>query len=248
MSMTDKQKLQSLFDAALKSSADFNRGSLQQAFPVAAVAATAMVADDCHAPAVAPPLEPLNSSASSGTNAPIPAAAAPAPGLDASASKELGVLLDDQIRRRKRRHRIEALVTAVVFLGSAAGGTLWFVQDGSRVQAFKEAMRDIRSVGDVKSLVAKYQESLDRIAARGRQIDQATAAMGVKPTDGTEDDPYFDAEMKQMMGKDGGKTFGQRNRALQKNFAHMARENGGTLQARPEAVQGQDAPPAFEFN
>jgi hypothetical protein len=134
----------------------------------------------------------------------------------------------------------------VVIFGSAAGGALWFVQDGTRVQAFTEAMRDIRSVGDVRSLVAKYQESLDRIAARGRQIDQATSAMGVKPADGTEEDPYLEAEMKQMMGSEGGKTVGQRNRALQQNFAHMAKETGGTLPPGSATPPAQATAPSFD--
>lgn len=241
--MTDKQKLQALFDAALKSPVDFAQGVPQRAFPTPSIET---------APAVAAAL-PIPDAPATAVSTPLPAEVLPpapapqAPALDAAAAAELGVLLDEQILRRKRRRRIEALVTAILFFGSAAGGTLWFVQDGTRVQAFKEAIRDIRSVGDVKSLVAKYQDSLDRIAARGRQIDQATAALGVKPSDGTEEDPYLEAEMKQMMGEDGGKTVGQRNRALQQSFAQMAKENGGTLKARPDALKGKDAPPDFEF-
>jgi hypothetical protein len=237
--MTDKQKLQQLFDAALKAPTDFNAVTPQRAFPTP-------VLDVMPAPASVERIEPAPPAATLMTAVDEVTADAPSKAptmaavLDDAASAELAVLLDEQIRRKKRRHRMEALVTAVVLLGSVGGGSAWFVQSPQRVAAFKEAMRDIRSVGDVKSLVAKYQNALDRVAARSQQIDQATAAMGVKPSDGTEEDPYFDAEMKQMMGGK-GKTVGDRNRALQKNFADMAKENGGEPKATLSALKKEQS-------
>ena len=231
--MTDKQKLQSLFDAALKAPTDF-QSSPKRVFPKPAIDAMPEPA------AVIAPVFAAVPAESPAPAAPVAVAVAPmpaVPALDAVAAAELGNLLDEQLLRKKRRRRIEALVTACVFFGSIAGGTIWFVQDGARVQAFKEAMRDIRSVGDVKSLVAKYQDALDRVAARGRQIDQATAAMGVKPSAGDDEDPYFEAETKAMMGAEGGKTVGERNRLLQQNFAHMEKENGGAPKPGPGAVK-----------
>jgi hypothetical protein len=242
--MTDKQKLQSLFDAALKAPAEFS-GSPQRVFPTPAIEAMPEPAAVI-APVFAPP-----SAAGPAPAAPVAVAVAPmpaAPSLDAAAAEELGKLLDEQQLRKKRRRRIEALVTACIFFGSTASGTIWFVQDGARVQAFKEAMRDIRSVGDVKSLVAKYQDALDRVAARGQQIDQATAAMGIKPSAGDEKDPFFEEEMKQMMGKDGGKTVGERNRLLKQNFAHMEKENGGPAKPNLGAIKTLKEEQSFDWS
>lgn len=163
--------------------------------------------------------------------------------LNDAASTELAALLDEQHKRKARKRRMEALVTALVLLGLTGGGSAWFVQDAARVQAFKEAMRDIRSVGDVKSLVAKYQKALDRVAARGKQIDQATAAMGVKKSAADDKDPFMEEEMKKMMGGK-GKTVGERNRALVKNFGHMAEENGGLVKANATLKEGE----SFDWN
>jgi hypothetical protein len=89
----------------------------------------------------------------------------------------------------------------------------------------------------VKSLVASYQKSLDRIAARGQQVEQATAAMGVKKSAKDDEDAFMDAEMKQMMGGE-GKTVGQRNRALQRNFSHMQKKAG--VETKTAAVISKD--------
>ena len=112
-------------------------------------------------------------------------------------------------------------------------------QSPERMRALGEVMQDFRSVGDVKGLVAKYQDALDRISARSQQIDQATAAMGIKPSEGDEEDPYFEAEMKEMMGGE-GKTVGQRNKALQDNFSHMEKKDGKAL-AKAAPLKEEDS-------
>jgi hypothetical protein len=155
----------------------------------------------------------------------IPVAPPVNAGLDDATATELGELLDEQRARIKRKHLRQTLTTLAACVALSGGGFGWFVQSPERVQAFKDAIKDVRSVGDVKSLVAKYQDALDRVSARSQQIDQATAAMGVKASAADDEDPYFEAEMQAMMGGE-GKTVGQRNKALQKNFDHMKKENG----------------------
>ena len=117
------------------------------------------------------------------------------------------------------------------------------MQSPERVQAFTSAMREIRSVGDVKSLVAKYQEALERISARGQQIDQASAAMGAVVTAEDEKDPYLDEEMKAMMGGE-GKTIGDRSKRMQEAFGHMENEHGQALKTAV-ALKKEDS---FEWN
>lgn len=148
------------------------------------------------------------------------------PVLDDAASDELAILLDEQMKRRKRKQRIASITTACALLSIASGSTIWFVQSPDRITALKEALQDIRSVGDVKSIVAKFQASLDKVAVRGKQIEAATAAMGVTANAADEEDPFFEAEMKDMMGGE-GRTVGQRNRQLKDAFSKRAEEAGG---------------------
>jgi hypothetical protein len=256
--MTDKEKLQKLFDAALKDPTLPSPQIPKRAFPVSPleqsaqilqpqafpspfpVQVVAAVGAPVHAPA-APAITPMQvtppvAQVFDAITVPADAAAAEAPAmpaaLDDAASTELGALLDEQRLRLRRKRRMEALATAAVLMGSVCGGTIWFVQSPDRVAAFKEAMSDIRSLGDVKSLVAKYQDALDRIGARGKQIDQATAAMGVKKSAADDEDPFFEKEMEEMMGGPGnGKTVGQRNKLMKQNFSEMADKNGGALKS-----------------
>ena len=225
--MTDKEKLQKLFDAALKAPEPSCGVSPQRAFPQSAtptapVAAVMPQSLPVPVDAVLPDPETVNLVADAPSGAPV---------LDDAASTELGILLDEQISRQRSKRKRDALVTALVLFGMAGGGFGWFVQSPDRVEAVRSAMREIRSVGDVKAIVAKYQAALDRIGARSQQIDQATAAMGV--TAGPEDDldPNMEAEMKEMMGGE-GKTTGQRNAAMQKAFGDRAKDAGGLLTAK----------------
>jgi hypothetical protein len=228
--MTDKEKLQKLFDAALKSSTDFSEGPPQRAFPTPSFEAkpapiAAGFAARVETAPPSPPVAELPVAPPDAGEATGPATMAAV--LDDAASTELAALLDEQLQRQSRKRKMEALVAALVLFGLTGGGFGWFVHSPQRVQAFHEAMREIRSVGDIQSMVAKYQAALDRIAVRGAQIDQATIAMGADPTS-TSGDQYMEAEMKEMMGGE-GTTVGQRNKALQKSFGHMAQQNGGAL-------------------
>lgn len=227
--MTDQEKLQKLFQAALQDSSELSKAPTR-AFPTSS-----------SVPAPASVVAPMP------FTQPVPVAVTPKPvavateppvvlpsnaGLDEATSHELGSLLDEQRTRISGKRRRDTLIVLGVMLGLAGGGFGWFVQDPQRVQAFKDAMRDIRSVGDVGSMVAKYRESLDRVAARGKQIDQATAAMGVVKTAQDEEDPYFEEEMKGMMGGE-GRTLGERNKAMKDNFGHMEKKHG-VKAAEPE--------------
>lgn len=215
--MTDKEKLQRLFDAALKDTSEVNKAPTR-AFP-SPVYQAAQVPVPVAGPIVASVPAEVEKAVVEDLVVPLPNA-----GLDDTTATELGNLLDDQRARLKRRHLRQAAATLAVCLTLTGGGYGWFVQSPARVQALQDAFRDIRSVGDIQSLVAKYQASLDRIAARSQQIEQVTTAMGVEPGSGGEEDPYFDAEMQEMMGGE-GKTVGQRNQGLQQSFEQVKKEN-----------------------
>jgi hypothetical protein len=216
--MTDKEKLQRLFDAALKDTSELNKAPTR-AFPSPVFRAP---------PVAVPVVEPVVARAPAVVEkvvaedlvVPLPKA-----GLDDATATELGHLLDEQRARLKRRHLRQAVATLAVCLALTGFGYGWFVQSPARVEALQDASLEIHSVGDIQSLVAKYQASLDRIAARSQQIEQATAAMGVELGSDAEEDPYFDTEMQEMMGGE-GKTVGQRNQGLQQSFEQVKKASG----------------------
>lgn len=222
--MTDKEKLQKLFQAALLD------GSEEKVTPVRTRPQPTLDKLAAHAPTPsAPPV--------AAQPAPEPAALAPAPvavttafvqpmenaGLEATAAEELRILLDEQHLRVKRRHRREAIGTLAVFLALIGGGFGWFVHSPKRVQAFRDAMTEIRSVGDITSMAAKYQKALNKIGTRSQDLETATESMGVSSNQDGMTDVYMDAEMKQMMAGE-GKTVGERNQVLQKKFDKVKTE------------------------
>jgi hypothetical protein len=215
--MTHQEKLQKLFEAALKSQPeDFG------AHPVKNRSVPAS-----QTPGPETRIQTQEQSKSGPANRemeekPLDVSTGASRTLNREESEELGVLLDDQVRRRRRRHRMEALVTALVLFGMTGGGLAWFVANPDRVQAFQEAMRDIRSVGDIKALVASYQVSLAKISSRSGQIDQSSISMGSNHARTTDEDPCMEAEMSEMMGGDGGQTVGARNKRLAEKFGDMA--------------------------
>lgn len=234
--MTDQEKLQKLFDAALRDSSPVEKA------PTRAVPS----------PSVATRAVPETQAIPVAASAPAKAASAPAqadratlsaeevPVLDKAAAEELGVLLDAQIRRQKRKRRRESLVMAVFLIGLTGGSSAWFVHSPERVQALFSVIAEIRSVGDIKAMVAKYEAALQRVKVRGEQIDQATTSMGVKIT-GDEKDQYFDAEMKEMMGGE-GKTSGDRAALLQKTFGKMKDEHGNPSGQLADSLGEMDLP------
>ncbi len=197
--MTDQEKLQKLFDAALRA---------PEPNPQEPAAAPA--------PPVAPPA-PLASGTGTVVAASQPTAAAVTrnTGLDDAASAELAALLDERHRRSRSRNRRNSLVTAAVLFGLAGGGYAWFVQSPQRVQALHDAMQDIRSVGDVKSIAAKYHQAFAKIQANSDRIGQASAALGSDPAKDDGKGPDLEGA---MMGT-AGKTTGERDRLLKEKFA-----------------------------
>ena len=131
--MTDKQKLQQLFDAALKTPVANEGVAPKRAFPTP-------VFDSIpeSAPAPMPVFQPAPATVIA-QPAPVaavpqpqaifdkveeaPAASAEIPALDKEAAEELGKLLDERIVRKRRRRKLELVVTLILFFGSTLGGT-----------------------------------------------------------------------------------------------------------------------------
>jgi len=221
--MTEKEKMQKLFEAALRAPAAPEAGMPTRAVPSPPAAVAVLQAPAPH---------PLQSSIE-----PTVLAAAQTPvrplvntGLDETTSSELAALLDAQNLRKQRKHRRDSLIAALILLVFVTGGCGWLISSPERLKALREAINDIRSVGDITAIVAKYDAALEKIKVRSTQIDSATSAMGVDPTKDDGKDPYFEKEMKDM-ARGEGRTVGERNRILREKFSST--ENTGGKLALP---------------
>ncbi len=231
--MTDKEKLDQLFQAALMG--DVNPGkSLERAFP--GVTSTQVVS--VSKTSVMPPV-PAGPANSDGLASSIPAAiptgqrllVEPMPnlGLDEASSVELAALLDSQMKRVSTRRQREMLVTLAVIAGLAGGGFGWFVHSPSRVAAFQSAVLEIRSIGDIKGIMAKYQGALDKVGERSRQIDATSLSMGSDPATVPQgEDRYMEKETEEFTGEKGT---GAGARKVQERFGAFTKSPGVTDQA-----------------
>lgn len=224
--MTDKEKLQRLFDAALKDMSEVDKVPTRS-FPNPSTQNASAV----------PTSEPVAEIQPGALPKPVEQAAAPPAanlGLDEKASAELATLLEAQNKRKASKRRRDALVTLTACIAIFGGGFGWFVQSAQRVQAFRETITEIRSAGDIAAILANYQKAVDRIGARADQINESTESMGVSSNQDGAKDPNLESEMLAMTGGE-GKSVGQRNQILQEKFgkvAEAARAKTGPPEAR----------------
>jgi len=225
---TNNERIQKLFQAALLDTS-VEQASLARAFPVAARVQTQVLAP-AQALSISPPaVESAQEAAtvvSSDFVKPLEQA-----GLCDTVSAELGILLEEQHRRKVSRRRREVLMTFVILFGLTGGSFAWFVHSPQRVLAAKQAIAEIKSAGDVGALVASYKKALAKIGTRATEINVATESMGVSSDQTGMKDVDMDAEMKQLMGGE-GKTVGERNRMLKEKFGYLEK-TGGKLKAPP---------------
>lgn len=136
-----------------------------------------------------------------------------------AALDEMASLLDEKQRRKARRRRMEALVSAIVLFGSVVGGLTWFNADPHRRQALQEVLADLRTLSDARLIAAKYQDALHRISAHSRRIDQASMSLGVNPSQPVAGG-VLDAQMKELTP--GAITPIERAETLKRNLAPIA--------------------------
>lgn len=219
--MTDKEKLQQLFNAALLDDSSltkaptraFPESKVSQGYvPPAATSTKTVVAEENAEAHVA-----ASSPAADGQVEALPNA-----GLDEATSNELGRLLDEQHARVSLRRRREWVTAVLVLVGLVGGGIGWFASSPARVSALGTALAEIRSVGDVKGMMGKYQGALDKIGTRGAEIEETSKAMGVDTAAVGNEDPYLEAETEAFTGEKGSGV-GARNRQMQEKFGKIAK-------------------------
>ncbi|MFD2256454.1 hypothetical protein ACFSSA_07195 [Luteolibacter algae] len=224
--MTSPEDLDKLFDAALRGQKAPSRfGTPEEQLRQSPVPRQSEKGKEINVPVEkipedqAIPVQPVlnHPEPERGTSFSFPAQALSS--VDHTISAELGELLDEKVTREKRRRRNGFLVGVALLLGLCGGSYAWFVQSPERVTALENAVSEAKSAGDIRGLVADYQKSLDKVAERGTQIDEAASAMGVDPSDTAgHADPGFDHEMREMMSGAGGPTPADRSSKLQRKF------------------------------
>lgn len=147
-----------------------------------------------------------------------PLSAQAAKSLDTSLNAELEEILRNKIAREKRKKRREKLTALALFLGAIVGVSVWLAKNPEQMASMKQMLGEIRSSTDVKEITGQYQKSLDKVAVRGSQLDEASKAIGVDPDSVVAEDPGFDKEMSEMIGEDGGPTTSARDKLLREKF------------------------------
>lgn len=256
--MTDGKDLEKLFEAALNEKQAPSRfgtpEDLKKSAPAAFLRAAPVAAaqDGASAFTPAPPVsQPAASAfqpAPSAFQAAAPVVRRDAQGeasLNQSINAELASLMDAKVAKDKRRRRKGFLITVLFLVGVTGGATGWVVLNPNRYAALKAVIAEIRSVGDIQGIVAKYQKSLDKVAERGKQIDSAALAMGIEPTSVDDhEDPGFDKEMQAMMGEEGGKTTAARDKILRDKFNSV--EETGSLMPTKDGAKNEEPAEAGE--
>ena len=154
-----------------------------------------------------------------------------------AASAELATLLDQKMAKEKRRHQMQWMIIAAILVGGIGGSAAWFVQSPDRIDSLKSAVTEVQAATDVESLTGEYEKSLDKVAVRGSQLDQATEALGMSAELKEGEDAYMEDEMKSMMGGE-GQTAGARARGMQSAFGDRAKKAGDTFQPNGEITAG----------
>ncbi len=248
--MTGREDLDKLFEAALQQKEAPSRYGTPESMKKAAPAAFSKPGAPFQAASTPAPTAANHVFAAAPFAAAPFAVAAPSPpkpdviidahgvaSLDNTINAELAEIMDAKITRDKARRRRSRLVLVLFFLTATGGATGWIVLNPDRLKAMKATIAEIKSVGDIKGMVAKYQVALDKVAVRGKQIDAATVSIGVDPASVDEhEDPGFDKEMQAMMGEEGGKTTAARDKILREKFGDV-QKTGSLMKKKEDAPE-----------
>ena len=156
---------------------------------------------------------------------------------------ELGALIEERDARMKKKHSRQLRYANLTLLGIVAFGGVWYVCSTTAQTAVKNLIPAIRQSGnDVKmlgSILGQFDKSLQKVATRSSQIDEASRSIGADPNAvGAKDDPQMESEMNQLTGGEGGTTAG-RDRALKEKFGFVAKVAG----EKGELGQEKSTPP-----
>lgn len=123
--------------------------------------------------------------------------------LDDNVNSEFESIIDKKIAKekaRKRRDRMFAYVALIALVGGAGG---WLYMNPDKRESIGKVLVELRTAIDPTAQAEKYDESLEKIGEHGKTLDNASAMLGVKPSEGG-DDGSLDAEVQKMAGGEMG--------------------------------------------
>ncbi|MEO7098270.1 MAG: hypothetical protein ABI162_02830 [Luteolibacter sp.] len=210
--MTTQEKINRLANAALHAAPP------SAAFPKSAIFTP--LPENLRIPTVA--VEVANANV---TDAPVFQAVVEAPAAkvpDHQTDPELGALIEERDARMKKKHSRQLLYANLTILGILASGGLWYACSTKAQTAVKSLIPAIRQSGNdfkmLGSILGQFDQSLQKVATRSSQIDEASRSIGADPNAaGAKDDPQMEGEMNQLTGGEGGTT-AARDRALKEKF------------------------------
>jgi hypothetical protein len=177
--MTDKPKLQGLFEAALKDPSLPSGGIARRAFPVP-------VFDAMPVPRVE--VSPLQAVHSMRSIPCVPVAALPAESpwqgskptmgriLDRAAFSELESLMQDQGRRRSRRPRLSLVSSATVLATLAAIGGVWWLQTRYQVPTTAEVTGEVRPAAESQLFAGENAETKPQVPDEATKLETGLSA------------------------------------------------------------------------
>jgi len=170
-----------------------------------------------------------------------PEVAVPAPALATSTpcglDSDLQAELEAREKRLKKKRALQSRTVTLLGVAALAGIGAWYHFSPSFHAQVDELVRNLRQSGkDVKTMgtiTESYDKQLEKVAAHGNQLDQATRALGADPTQASADDPNFDKQARELTGEDPSAT--DRSKQLKEKFGGV-RKFAGKANAADEST------------
>jgi hypothetical protein len=158
------------------------------------------------------------------TESTVSPASPPLCGLDLDLQAEL----EAREKRLKKKRALQSRSVTLIGIAALAGVGAWYHFSPSFQAQVQELVRNVRQSGkDVKTIgtiTESYDKQLEKVAAHGNQLDQATRSLGGDPTRASTDDPNFDKQARELTGEDGSAT--DRTKQLKEKFGGVQKLGG----------------------
>jgi len=135
-----------------------------------------------------------------------PPANPPSLGLDSDFEAEMDAREKRLKNKRARQSRSVTLIGVAIIAGIGAGyqfSPSFKAKVDGLVRNVRQSGEDVKSLG---TMTGSYDKQLEKVAAHGSQLDQATRSLGGDPSQATVDDPNFDKQARELTGEDASAT------------------------------------------
>lgn len=99
-----------------------------------------------------------------------------ATGSHNTTSTELASIPDRKMAKDKGKRKAQFMMILIVLAGGIGGGIAWLIQPPDQATELKSAAAEVQAATDIESITGEKENSLDTVAVRGNQLDEATSA------------------------------------------------------------------------